>query len=63
MLGDSGFEDDFSEFTVPETRTHGFAERALDVGEDGFTHPALVVVVVFHSSVVCLIEVSEFTML
>ena len=49
LLGDSGFEDYLSELTVPETCTHGFAERALDVGEDGFSHPPLVVVVVFRS--------------
>jgi hypothetical protein len=59
---DSGFEDDLSELTVPEACTHGIAERALDVGEGGLSHPALVVIIIVHTCVMSSVEMSEFTM-
>jgi len=34
-------QDEFAKFTVPSSRTHGVAERALDRREDGLTHRSL----------------------
>lgn len=37
------FQDEFTKFSVPRSRTHGVAVRALDRREDGLTHRSLTV--------------------
>jgi len=40
---DDTHQDDFTELTIPGSRTHGVAERALDHREDGFRQRSLAV--------------------
>jgi hypothetical protein len=55
-------QDEFTKFTVPSSRTHGVAERALDRGEDGFTHRSLAVSRPIDPRVMRVIDGPELTM-
>ena len=54
-------QNEFTKLTVPSSRTHGVAERALDRREDGLTHRSLAVPRSIDPRVVRVIDGPELT--
>jgi len=55
-------QDEFTKFTVPSSRTHGVAERALNRRENRLTHRSLAVARPIDPRVVRVINGPELTM-
>jgi endonuclease YncB( thermonuclease family) len=54
-------QGEFAKFTLPSSRTHGIAERALDCRENGFTHCSLPVSGPIDPRIVRVIDGPELT--
>ena len=56
-------QNDFTEFSIPASRTHGVAERALDYREDGLRQCSLAVESLIDPRVVRVVDGAELTVL
>jgi len=60
---DDTHQNDFTELTIPRSRTHGNAERTLDLREDGLRQRSLAVESLIDPRVMRVIDGTELSML